>query len=129
MPGFNCQFSQIILYVRDMTSEVHFYRDLLGFPIQYPKETTDYAKEMWVEFNTGSCTLALHGGETEPPDDKHELIFTVDDINLARQALLDAGITMSEIRTLETGELIAAGFDPEGHGFSIKNARGGTELA
>ena len=129
MPGLNCQFSQIILYVEDMAKEVHFYRYLLGLSIQYPKSQTDYAAEMWVEFDTGSCTLALHGGETEPPDDKHELIFTVDDIETARQALMDAGITMSAIRPLETGHLIAAGYDPEGHGFSIKNANGGNNLA
>jgi catechol 2,3-dioxygenase-like lactoylglutathione lyase family enzyme len=129
MPGFKCQFSQIILYVKDMAKEVHFYRDLLGLSIQYPKALSDYTAEMWVEFATGSCTLALHGGETERPDDKHELIFTVDDINIARQALLDAGITMSAIRPLETGDLIAAGFDPEGHGFSIRTASGGNDLA
>lgn len=120
MPHFSCQFAQVILYVQDMDREVRFYRDILGFSIRYPKDKANYANEMWVELETGSTTLALHGGEDEPPDDKHELIFGVDDIETARQALLNAGIPMSEIHTLEDGAPIASGFDPAGHGFSIR---------
>jgi catechol 2,3-dioxygenase-like lactoylglutathione lyase family enzyme len=120
MAAFNSSFSQVILYVRDMASAVHFYRDLLGLPLQYPAGLADYSAEMWVEFDTGSCTLALHGGVSDPPGAEHELVFTVDHIQEARAALIAAGIAMEEIRPLETGAPIASGLDPNGHRFSIR---------
>lgn len=119
MSEFTARFSETILYVKDMAAAVHFYNDLLGLPIRHPKDKTDFSTEMWVEFDTGDCTLALHGGRTEAPGDKHELVFTVDNIQTAHQALLDAGIEMGDIRLLETGRPVATGIDPEGHTFSI----------
>lgn len=120
MSKFTARFSEVILYVKDMAVEVHFYHNLLGLPIRYPENKTDFSNEMWVEFETGSCTLALHGSRAEKPDDKHELVFTVENIQNAWKALLDAGIELGEIRTLETGAPIASGFDPDGHSFSIR---------
>ena len=57
--------TQIILYIKDMGAEVHFYHEVLGLPIRYPTGLSDYSREMWVELETGDCTLALHGGEHE----------------------------------------------------------------
>lgn len=120
MSKINCKFSQVILYVQEMDRSVHLYHDLLGLPINYPKEAADYAQEMWVELDAGGCTLALHGGARTLPDDKHELIFTVKDIQSAREELIAAGIAMGAIRPLETSEPIASGLDPNGHRFSIR---------
>ena len=54
--------SEIIVYVRDMTAMVTFYRDCLGLPVAYPAGLESYSEEHWVTFNTGQCTLALHSG-------------------------------------------------------------------
>ncbi len=120
MSKFNCRFSQVILYVKDMAAEVYFYRDRLGLPIRYPKDKADYSTEMWVEFDTGDCILALHGGIVDPPGIEHELVFTVDDIMTAWLALEEAGVDIGQVRMLETAEPIATGRDPEGHLFSIR---------
>jgi predicted enzyme related to lactoylglutathione lyase len=114
---------QIILYVQDMTSEVQFYRDVLGLTISYPKNITDYSLEMWVTFETGGCTLALHGGVTEPPSEQHEIVFSVEDINKAQEIISAAGIEIGSIRTLEDGALIAQGRDPAGHRFAIRSPK------
>ena len=119
MPSFSCQFSEVILYVRDMGRAVHFYHDLLGFPIRFPQGQSDLSQEMWVELETGNCPLALHGGSGEAPARQHELVFTVLDITAARDALVQAGVAMDPIRTLEDGAPIASGLDPEGHRFAI----------
>lgn len=113
---------QIILYVKDMGSEVHFYHDVLGLPIRYPAGLADYASQMWVELETGDCTLALHGGEHVKPDTKHEIVFEVEDVETARQAIVAAGIEMMPTRILEDGAPIAEGIDPAGHRFAIRTS-------
>ncbi len=113
--------SQIILYVKDMDSEVRFYRDVIGLKMIYPQdEIADFSQEMWVEFDAGGCSLAMHGGAQKPPDDKHEIIFKVENLAQARMEILNAGIHIAEIRLLEDGAPIAEGCDPEGHRFAIR---------
>ncbi len=112
---------QIIIYVQNMKGEVHFYRDILGLSIRYPQGLDDYSEEMWVEFELGDCTLALHGGAQDSPDDLHEIVFKVENVARARQMIINSGIAMDEMRTLEDGSPIAEGRDPDGHRFSIRS--------
>ena len=112
---------EIILYVQDMQGEVRFYRDVLGLNLKYPQGLEDFAEAMWVEFDLGTATLALHGGADEAPDTLHDLVFYVPDVAQARQQIIAAGINMAEIRELEDGAPIAEGEDPAGHRFSIRS--------
>lgn len=112
---------EVILYVQDMQQSVWFYRDVLGLPIRYPQGLSDYSREMWVEFETGDCTLALHGGAEHQPASYHEIVFLVSDVAKARQIILDAGIEIGEVRPLEDGAPIAEGTDPAGHRFAIRS--------
>ena len=120
MPLISGPLFEIILYVINMDREVWFYRDVLGLTIRYPQGLSDYSREMWVEFETGECTFALHGGEHEKPDRAHEIVFTVEDIKQARQSIIKAGVKIGEIRSLEDGAPIAEGVDPAGHRFAIR---------
>lgn len=112
---------QIILYVQNMNSEVRFYRDVLGLQIRYPQNLEDFSTEMWVEFELGDGSLALHGGAQVSPDDLHEIVFKVENVAHARQMIINAGIAMDEVRPLEDGSPIATGRDPDGHRFSIRS--------
>ena len=112
---------QIILYVKNMAEEVRFYRDVLGLAIIYPDGLADYSDQMWVEFEVGDATLALHGGAHEDPQEDHEIVFKVDDIHRARERIIKAGIRMGEIRPLEDGAPISEGKDPDGHRFAIRS--------
>jgi len=114
------KMTQVILYVQDMARAVHFYKDLLGLKVTYPGELADAAQEMWVELDAGGCALALHGGAHTSPNDQHELVFKVADLEKARMKLLEAGIQIAEIRILEDGEPIAEGVDPDGHRFGLR---------
>lgn len=113
--------SEVILYVQNMESEVRFYRDVLGLSIRYPRGLSDYANEMWVEFVLGDTILALHGGAKEMPDGLHEIVFWVDDVEEARETIIEAGYTIGEIRILEDGAPIAQGLDPAGHRYAIRS--------
>ncbi|MEA3327207.1 MAG: VOC family protein [Chloroflexota bacterium] len=112
--------TEVILYVQDMNSEVRFYRDVLGLSIRYPQGLADYSVEMWVEFILGDTILALHGGAETQPDDLHEIVFWVDDVVQAREAIIAAGYDLNEIRTLEDDTSIAQGLDPAGHRYAIR---------
>jgi catechol 2,3-dioxygenase-like lactoylglutathione lyase family enzyme len=112
---------QIILFVKEMDRAVHFYRDILGLEVVFPQPPLeDYSGEMWVELDAGGCSLALHGGAEKSPEGSHEVIFKVDDLEHARQEILNAGIRIAEIRLLEDGAPIAEGVDPDGHRFAIR---------
>jgi predicted enzyme related to lactoylglutathione lyase len=121
MPLISSRQIEIILFVQDMNSEVRFYRDVLGLSIQYPQNLEDYTDEMWVAFDLGTTTLALHGGAEEAPKTLHEIVFRVENVARAREMIIAAGTPMSEIRSLEDGSPIAEGRDPAGHRFSIRS--------
>lgn len=120
MSPSSCQLAEVILYVQDMSSAIHFYRDVLGLPVRFPQGQDDLTGKMWVEFETGACVLALHAGAHEKPAQQHEIVFKVTHVAEARDKIEQAGITMSEIRRLEDGAPIASGLDPAGHRFSIR---------
>jgi len=117
--------TEVILFVQDMNSKVRFYRDVLGLPIRYPKGLSDYSGEIWVEFVMGDTILALHGGAESNPDDLHEIVFRVDDVEQARAAIIKADHDIGEVRTLEDGAPIAQGLDPAGHRYAIREDKEG----
>lgn len=117
---------EIILYVRDMQKQVRFYRDVLGLSLRELAGETDFSHHFWVEFNTGSCTLALHGGsEGRVGQDAPRLVFRVDDVEMARRALVGRGIKMGQYRLAAPGVKVCEGTDPEGNIFSIESRQEG----
>ena len=116
------EIMEVILYVEDMDSQVSFYRDKLGLPVKFPKETTNYGKEIWVELDSGPCTLTLHtGGKRRFGPDAPKIVFRVGDILAARQELTDQEVEMGEIRSAAPGVWVSDGVDPEGNRFSIRS--------
>lgn len=115
---------EIILYAEDMDSQVSFYRDTLGLPLSYPQDLEDYSGQMWVTFDTGTCTLALHGGgRRDFGVDAPKFVFEVGDIQKTHQNLLDRGVLLGDIRTAAPGVLVCDGEDPEGNKFSIESRK------
>ena len=117
---------EVILYVADMDSQVRFYRDTLGLSIAYPQGLQDYGEQMWVTFETGTCSLALHGGgQGRLGADTPKIVFQVEDVSATRQTLLSLGVRLGEIRTAAPGILVCDGKDPEGNPFSIESRKVG----
>lgn len=114
--------SEVILFVEDMDAEVEFYRDKLGLAVTFPRNRDDYSNEYWVTFDTGDCTLALHGGgEGKIGQDSAKFVFEVDDVDKVRAELLSRGVEVGKIREAAPGILVCDGSDPEGHRFSIES--------
>lgn len=112
---------EVILYVQDTDAQVRFYRDRLGLKVLHPTGTTDYSSESWVTLDTGKCTLALHaGGKGRIGEDTPKIVFGVEEIETARQELLEGGVKIGEIRQAAPGVMVCDGRDPEGNPFSIE---------
>jgi catechol 2,3-dioxygenase-like lactoylglutathione lyase family enzyme len=113
---------EIIVYVQQMDVQVRFYRDVLGLTVRSPAGLTDYTNEFWVELETGSCTLALHGGgHGQTGAEIPKLVFGVVDIEAARIMLLEKGVTASEVRSPAPGVMVVDALDAEGNPFSVES--------
>jgi catechol 2,3-dioxygenase-like lactoylglutathione lyase family enzyme len=80
--------SYVILYVKDTTKSVPFYRDTLGLKVRVDEHG-------WVEFESGAVTLALHGHENMPAkrqDGEPIVVFNVENIQQAYEALKAKGV-------------------------------------
>ena len=113
---------EVIQYVKDMQSQVSFYRDIFGLQVLYPQGLENYSNEMWVTLNTGECVLALHGGgKGRLGADTPKIVFGVEDIHKARDYLLQHNVPLGEVRTAAPGVFVCDGKDPEGNPFSIES--------
>lgn len=84
--------SYVILYVKDTQKATEFYRDTLGLKVKT-------SEDGWVELDTGATTLALHGekaemcaNQAERGPGKTTVVFNVDDVRAAYDALKSAGV-------------------------------------
>lgn len=108
------QLFEVILNVEDMDAQVSFYRDTLGLRVQR-------ADSFWTTFDTGACTLAVHGGGARKiGEDAARIVFRVDDVAAAREELVSRGVELGEIRSPAEGVLVVDGRDPEGNMFHLE---------
>jgi predicted enzyme related to lactoylglutathione lyase len=112
--------TKAILYVKDIDAQINFYRDLLGLQVKSFKSIEGRSDKQWVEFETGQCTLVLHGNlDKEFGEDRPKLAFHVDDFETAYHTLAERGVKLSPMRSPSPGLKIAEGLDPEGNPFTI----------
>jgi lactoylglutathione lyase len=113
------QIDYTMIVVSDMDRSVEFYRDRLGIPLKF--QSPD-----WTEFQTGTTTLALHGGgvvPTAPPagDPTKQagscsIGFNVENVDSTYEELKAKGIQFVMPPTQREGEGIklAVCIDPDG---------------
>ena len=107
--------SAAIVHVDDMARETAFYRDVLELE-------PSYESEWWTTFDTGACTLALHGGgKIGVPNVR--VNFDVDDLDAARAALRERGIETTDVREPAPGVRVCDLRDPEGNTISLEERR------
>ena len=111
------QIGVVMLGVQDLAKSVAFYHDTLGLTVtgEIPGE--------FAFLNCGSVTLGL-----SVPIAKHtgqgpgatEIVFSVEDVTAAYQALKGRGVLFTHEPRVVTGPMWAANFnDPDGHRLSI----------
>ncbi|MGH9966880.1 MAG: VOC family protein [Pyrinomonadaceae bacterium] len=112
------QIDYTMVIVSDMARSIEFYRDRLGIPLKF--ESPD-----WTEFQTGTTTLALHGGgipqqRKDGGADKDagtcSIGFNVEDVDKTYEELKAKGVFFVMPPTQREGEGIklAVCVDPDG---------------
>ena len=104
-----------------MNAQTAFYRDILGLHVLYPSEVENFSGIDWVTFDSGDCTLALHsGGQGHLGMDTPKIVFEVEDVQAARQELMQRGVVLNQARLAAPWVWVCDGYDPEGNPFSIE---------
>jgi lactoylglutathione lyase len=113
------QIDYTMVVVSNMDKSVEFYRDKLGIPLKFQSPE-------WTEFQTGTTTLALHGGgiaRSGPPagDPSKQagacsIGFNVENVDETYAQLQAKGIRFVMPPTQREGEGIklAVAIDPDG---------------
>jgi len=118
MPSTFNKVDYIMITVSNMARSVAFYKDKLGIPMKF-------GTPEWTEFQTGTTTLALHGGgkpqETQKDAATHiagacSIGFNVDNLDLVYEQLQAKGVQFVMPPTEREGEGIklAVAIDPDG---------------
>lgn len=108
--------SMVMLGVRDVQKSIPFYRDLLGL-----KLTQQFGG--FAFFDAGKIALVL--SEDRARSSEHvagatEIVFSVEDVRAAYDALKNQGVTFQREPVQITGPMWAAHIlDPDGHLLSI----------
>jgi lactoylglutathione lyase len=116
----------VMITVSNMARSVAFYKDKLGIPMKF-------GTPEWTEFQTGTTTLALHGGGQphEAPKDPNvhwagscSIGFNVDNLDLVYEQLQAKGVVFVMAPTAREGEDIklAIALDPDGLPISFGQA-------
>lgn len=113
------QLDYAMVVVSDMARSIEFYRDTLGIALKFESPE-------WTEFNTGTTTLALHGGgvKQEPagpagegkPAGACSIGFNVENLDTAYEELKAKGVefVMPPCEPEGQGIRLAVGLDPDG---------------
>jgi lactoylglutathione lyase len=126
MPSTFNKIDYVMITVSNMARSVAFYKDKLGIPMKF-------GTPEWTEFQTGTTTLALHGGgqarETTGDPSAHfagtaSLGFNVDNLDLVYEQLQAKGVVFVVPPTARAGEGIklAVAVDPDGFAISFGEA-------
>lgn len=107
----------VMVMVSDMKRSLKFYKETLGLPLKFESEE-------WSEFQTGTTTLALHGGAKpsdgggrgEPQAGTCSIGFSVADLEKTWKDLQARGVRFVMPPTEREGEGIklAVAMDPDG---------------
>ena len=123
MPSTFNKIDYVMITVSNMARSVSFYKDKLGIPMKF-------GTPEWTEFQTGTTTLALHGGgqpkEAVGDPNAHyagtcTIGFNVDNLDLVYEQLQAKGVVFVVPPTTRPGEEIklAVAVDPDGFGTSF----------
>jgi predicted enzyme related to lactoylglutathione lyase len=105
------------LPTHDVRAAADFYRDTLGL-----RQSVYMPERHFAEFETGNLTLSLINAEgmgLEHHPHRHEIALHVDDVDAAREVLIERGVSFRG-ETLDTGVCHMAFFsDPDGNALML----------
>ena len=123
----DCRIELITVPVTDTDRAIAFYRDQCGFTVDHDHRVSDELRFVQVTPPGSACSICFGdglGGQMEVGGQKG-IQVVVDDIQAARQSLVDAGVEVTEVDEMAWGKF---GFfaDPDGNAWTVQEipARG-----
>jgi catechol 2,3-dioxygenase-like lactoylglutathione lyase family enzyme len=116
----DCKLELVILPVTDVDRAKAFYVDKVGFVADQDHTISDDLRFVQLTPKGSACSIAIGKGLTPAePGSVKGLQVVVDDIDIARQSLLDAGIDPGEVQDFPWGRFV--GFDdPDGNTWAVQ---------
>jgi catechol 2,3-dioxygenase-like lactoylglutathione lyase family enzyme len=123
MSKFSLDFNHAMLYVRDPSTSMKFYCDLLGFKVVETYEWQSRIVYARLKAPKGTGTIALHHpepGQSVPPSDGIRLYFEVKELEELCKKLAESGVVIKEPpKKMPWGWMHAYLDDPDGHEISL----------
>ena len=102
---------RIIIYTANFDAMTRFYRDILRLKVAGMEKG-------WIDFDAGTCNIALHSGRSEPGRRPPRLSFYAKDVSAARDYLLKAGVKMGKLQSTPHFDM-CVGKHPDGNPIGI----------
>ncbi|MET0729715.1 MAG: glyoxalase superfamily protein [Solirubrobacterales bacterium] len=110
----------IAVPVSDVDRAKAFYTENCGFNADHDHQVTDQLRFVQLTPPGSACSISIGEGITDAaPGSVEGLQLVVDDIEEARQALLDGGVEVSEVQSFPWGEFVFFA-DPDGNRWAVQ---------
>ena len=106
--------------VSDVDRAIAFYRDKVGFNLDYDHKVSDQLRFVQLTPVGSACSIAIGTGMTDkPPGSVGGLQLVVADAAAARAELLERGVEASDLRDFPWGRFTFFS-DPDGNGWAVQ---------
>ena len=106
--------------VSDVDRAKEFYVEKAGFVAEHDFQVKDGLRFVQLTPPGSACSIAIGEGITEAePGSVEGLQLVVDDIDAARQALLEGGVEVSEVESFPWGQFVFFA-DPDGNRWAVQ---------
>jgi catechol 2,3-dioxygenase-like lactoylglutathione lyase family enzyme len=121
----------LVVPVADVERAKRFYNEQLGFNVDHDTQATPTIRIVQLTPPGSACSIAIGDGLIKTaPGSAQGMQIVVEDIQKARQQLVDRGVDASPVRHIENGEWLDGPggpwnsfvffSDPDGNGWAIQ---------
>ena len=116
----NWKLEVVFLPVTDVDRAKAFYVDQVGFHADHDQRVSDELRFVQLTPPGSACSVAFGTGiTTMAPGSQQGVMIVVDDVEAARQGLLERGVKASEVDVQPWGSFVTFS-DPDGNSFSLQ---------
>ncbi len=109
----------VAIPVSDVERAKAFYVERAGFHADHDHQVNDELRFVQLSPPGSACSIVLGTGITPSEPGSAQVQLVVDDVELARQELVDRGVSVSEVQDLDWGSFVFFD-DPDGNHWAVQ---------
>ncbi len=109
----------VAIPVSDVERAKAFYVERAGFHADHDHQVNDELRFVQLSPPGSACSIVLGTGITPSAPGSAQVQLVVDDVELARQELVDRGVGVSEVQDLDWGSFVFFD-DPDGNHWAVQ---------